>query len=766
MRLVIWSVLLALLLSPTLRAQENESLLTLDRIFASGDFHGEFASDVRWFGENSYVALRSSDSSKGKRNIVRIEKNGDTSVLVAAEDLVATDTQGMIDIQGFEFSKDLDLVLIYTNSVKVWRQNTRGDYWLFRRSTKSLTKIGSSAPPSQLMFAKLSPDGQNVGYVLANNLYMQNVGSGAIAQLTHDGTNDIINGTFDWVYEEEFDCRDGWRWSPDGKRIAYWQLNTTDVPTFTMIDNTTLKYPKLQPFKYPKTGEKNPEWRIGVIGVAEKGETKWLDLSKDEKEETYLPRMEWNESSDGLFVRQINRRQNAISLIAVDIATGKSNRLLSDKDDAWLDLHDDVHGFVLGGKLIPWISEKDGWRSFYLGERSNGNLQRITNFEFDVIRVVKIDERLGKVYFIASPDKPADRYLFSTSLDGKGKATRITPADQSGWHEYNISPDGSIAYHSFSSFGSPVQSELISLFDHKTIRTLTKNEALKEKLKKLDQTPVEFFKIEIGKESSGNESAQASSLANASGYQLDAWMIKPPNFDPSKKYPLLFHVYGEPAGQTVVNRWGGSNYLWHLMLSQMGYVVVSVDNRGTPAPRGREWRKSVYREIGTLASADQAAAARWLLKEHKYLDETRVGVWGWSGGGSMTLNLLFRSPDIYKVGMSIAPVPDMHLYDTIYQERYMGIPQENEEKYVNGSPITHAAGLAGELLIVHGTGDDNCHYQGVEKLVNRLIELNKPFSMMAYPNRSHSINEGANTSRHLYGMLTRFLEKNLPAGPR
>jgi dipeptidyl-peptidase-4 len=294
----------------------------------------------------------------------------------------------------------------------------------------------------------------------------------------------------------------------------------------------------------------------------------------------------------------------------------------------------------------------------------------------------------------------------------------------------------------------PPRVELVSLPDHKVVRSLAANENLSKKMAKMAPLPVEFFRVDIG-----------------SGVKLDGWLMKPANFDPTKKYPLLIHVYGEPAGQEVMDRWGGSQYLWHLMLTQQGYLVACVDNRGTPCPRGRDWRKAAYRRVGMLASEDQTAAVRQLLKR-QYVDATRVGVWGWSGGGSMTLNLLFRYPALYRTGMAVAPVPDMRLYDTIYQERYMGLPRDNPEDYRRGSPITHAAGLKGNLLIVHGSGDDNCHMQGTEKLVDQLVELNKPFTLMIYPNRTHAISEGKNTTRHLFGLLTRYLSDNLPADPK
>ncbi len=368
----------------------------------------------------------------------------------------------------------------------------------------------------------------------------------------------------------------------------------------------------------------------------------------------------------------------------------------------------------------------------------------MTNREFDVIRVLHIDEKGGFVYFLASPEKPTQRCLYRASLRASSSFERLTPTEEPGWHDYQFSKEGDRAIHTYSRFGSPPRAKLISIPDHKVIRTLAANDKLSDAVEKLARTPVEFFRAD-----------------NGSGVKLDGWLMKPANFDPTKKYPLLFHVYGEPAGQEVVDRWTGNQYLWHLMLTQQGYAVACVDNRGTPCPRGRDWRRSVFRKIGTFASEDQAAAARELLKR-PYLDPLRVGVWGWSGGGSMTLNLMFRYPDLYRTGMSVAPVPDMRLYDTIYQERYMGLPQDNEADYKLGSPITHAAGLKGNLLIVHGSGDDNVHYQGTEKLVDKLVELNKPFTLMAYPNRTHSINEGKNTTRHLYGLLTRYLNDNLP----
>jgi dipeptidyl-peptidase-4 len=334
-------------------------------------------------------------------------------------------------------------------------------------------------------------------------------------------------------------------------------------------------------------------------------------------------------------------------------------------------------------------------------------------------------------------------------LDGGADPQRVTPPGATGTHDYRISTDGRHAIHTSSAFGAPPRTALVTLPDHRVVRTLVTNDRVAANLDALERGAAEFFRVPIG-----------------DGLEVDGYAMLPPDLDRTKAYPLLVYVYGEPAGQTVRDQWHGGTYLWHLMLSQMGYVVVSLDNRGTPAPRGRDWRKSVYGQIGILASRDQAAAVRALLDRWSFLDRDRVGVWGWSGGGSMTLNALFRHPDLYHVGIAIAFVANQLYYDTIYQERYMGLPDDNPDGYEQGSPITFADRLEGDLLLVYGTGDDNCHYQNCEALVNELVAHGKPFEMMAYPGRTHSISEGPGTRKHLYAKMTRFLLEHLPPGAR
>lgn len=726
----------------------DKRTLTLDRIFASSEFRSETFGPARWLGDGSaYTTLEPSATNKETRDIVRYETaSGARSILIAAASLVPGGASTPLEIDDYAWSKDGRKLLVFTNTEQVWRQNTRGDYWVFDIAAKKLWQIGKNAPPSTLMFAKFSPDGTRVGYVRENNLYVEDLASGRITQLTRNGSKRFINGTFDWVYEEELDLRDGWRWSPDGRSIAYWQMDTEGVSDYYMINNTDSLYPKIITIQYPVAGETNSAARVGVISAAG-GITRWLQVPGDPRN-NYIARMNWAGNSNEIVLLQLNRRQNALNVILGNARTGQVQTILAEKDEAWVDVDVDDLAWLADGKRFVWSSERDGWRHVYLASRTGTAPQLITAGAFDVISIESVDEKGGWLYYIASPDNATQRYLYRTALSGNGQPERLSPADQPGSHSYSIAPNATWAFHTFSTIGSPPTVELVHLPEHRALRALAPNSATIANVKALDVNQPEFVKVDIGGD-----------------VTLDGWVIKPPRFDPSKRYPVLIYVYGEPASQTVLDRWMSTRYLWHQMLAQHGYVVMSFDNRGTPAPRGRAWRKVVYRKIGILAAEEQAAAAR-VAQSWPYVDPKRIAIWGWSGGGSMTLNQMFRYPDIYQVGMSIAPVTDQHFYDTIYQERYMGLPRDNEADYRRGSPVTHAAGLAGKLLIVHGTGDDNVHYKGTETLANVLIANKKQFTMMAYPNRRHDISQGSGTMRHLFELLTRYLETNMPPGVR
>jgi dipeptidyl-peptidase-4 len=726
--------------------QNNPSILTLDRIFSSSEFAGQFFGPARWVeGGAGYTTLEPSTTAKGARDIIRYDTStGNRTVLVAAERLVPGGQSAPLSIEDYAWSANGKLLLIYTNSQRVWRQNTRGDYWVLELSANKLSKLGGDAKPSTLMFAKFSPDATRAAYVRENNLYVESLADNRITQLTRDGSRTIINGTFDWVYEEELDLRDGWRWSPDGKTIAYWQLDAEGVKDFYLINYTAGLYPELIPVQYPKAGEKNSASRVGVV-AATGGATKWIEVQGDPRN-NYIARMDWAANSDELIIQQLNRLQNTNQVMLGDAKTGSVRKVLTEQDKAWVDLHGDEITWFDGGKNFLWISERDGWRHVYVVSRDGKSTKLVTTGAFDVISVENVDEANGWLYYIASPENATQRYLFRVKLDGSGKSERLSPTAQAGTHSYNIAPRAGWAFHTYSNFTTPPRIELVRLPEHTVTRPLAENAPLQAKVKQLNLGKVEFFRVDAGE-----------------GVQLDGWMIKPLNFAPSKRYPVIFHVYGEPASQTVVDRWGGARQLWHFMLAQQGYLVISLDNRGTPAPRGRDWRKIVYRQFGIISSQDQANAAKAIGK-WPFVDPARIGIWGWSGGGASTLNALFRYPDIYRMGMSVAPVGDPRYYDTIYQERYMGLPQDNAEEYKRSAPVTFAGQLKGDLLLVHGTGDDNVHYQNSEAVINALITANKPFTMMAYPNRSHGISEGRNTTRHLYELLTRYLHEKLPVG--
>jgi dipeptidyl-peptidase 4 len=731
--------------------------VTLEQVADPTPFIPEQFGPARWLpGENAYTTVEPSPS--GGAEIVRYDAaTGQREVLVPAARLVPPGARGPIAIANYAWSPDKQRLLIFTNTRRVWRDNTRGDYWVLDRESGALRQLGGpDAKPATLMFAKFSPDGQRVAYVRENDLYVEPVAGGAITRLTHDGSRTTINGTTDWVYEEELSLRDAFRWSPDSKQIAYWQFDVTGVRDFLLINDTDSLYSFTVPVQYPKAGTTNSAVKVGVV-AADGGTTRWFDIPGDPREH-YIARMEWlpprgTTQRNTVMIQRLDRPQQTLEVFLGDAATGQTRTFMTERDSAWVDIMNDAPIWTRGNAAFTWLSERDGWRHLWVvpleGCATSGTApacapRLVTRGDYDVERIALIDEKGGWVYFIASPDDAARRYLYRTRLDGSGQAQRVTPASLAGTNGYSVAPSGEWAIHTWSRFDTPPGVDLVRLPAHTSVRTLASNDSARAHVAALAHRPVEFFRV-----------------TGTNGVPLDGWMMRPADFDSTRTYPVLFHVYGEPAAQTVVDDFGWETYLFHLMMTQHGYVVVSIDNRGTPAPRGRAWRKSIYRKIGVISSEDQAAAARALFRQRSYLDSTRVAVWGWSGGGSMSLNLIFRSPELYGTAMAVAPVPDMHLYDTIYQERYMGVPQQNEQAYRDGSPLTFADRLRGNLLVVHGSGDDNVHYQGTERLVNALVAANKPFTMMVYPNRTHGIYEGPGTTLHLYSLLTRYLEEHV-----
>lgn len=712
------------------------------QVFAQGGMKWSGDDNSYFRIENDEIVQYSLPENKGK-------------VVISKQQLTPSDSKSPLRISFYSFSADKQKVLLFTNTKRVWRLRTKGDYWVLDLKNNALTRLGKSLPASSLMFAKFSPDGKSVAYVSGNNLYAEDLATNQIKALTTDGTVTLINGTFDWAYEEEFFCRDGFRWSPDSKSIAYWQLDASKIKKFYMINNTDSIYSQLIPIEYPKVGETPSACKVGVVSLID-AKTTWMNLPGDPAQH-YIVRMEFIPATNKLLIQQLNRKQNDSKLFVAEALTGETKSIYEETDNAWIDIYQSGNSYTIdftnnftwldSGKSILWTSEKDGWRHFYKVSLDGKAEKLITKGNYDIIDYGFTDAKTGYVYYTASPENATQKYLYRTKLDGSGTAELLTPSALKGNNSYSFSATGKYAIHNFSNHFTKPSREFIEVAKQKPIN---EKQSIVAKLDSLQEKPAtEFFKIKT-----------------KDGVEMDGWMVKPNDFDPSKKYPVVFYVYTEPAGATVSDNYGiGHNSLYAGDMAKDGYIYMSLDNRGTPTPKGREWRKSIYRKIGQVNIQDQATAAEEILKWN-FVDSSRVAVWGWSGGGSATLNLMFQHPEIYKTGIAIAAVGNQLTYDNIYQERYMGLPQENKEDFVKGSPITYAKNLKGNLLYIHGTGDDNVHYQNAEMLVNELIKYNRQFQFMPYPNRTHSISEGEGTQKHLSTLYTNYLKTHCPPGGR
>jgi dipeptidyl-peptidase-4 len=718
----------------------------LSVIILNSTVSGQDLPQIPWLADGK-TFLQAADGQLISRNI----QTGEEKVFVSRKQLTPAGQKTAIAPENFSVSDNGRWVLVYTNSARVWRKNTRGDYWLLNLDNNAFRKVGKNRISQSLMFAKLSPDASKIAYVSNKNLYVEDVASGAEKALTSDGKNKLFNGTFDWAYEEEFFCRDGFRWSPDSKSIAFWQVDATGTRNFYMLNNTDSVYPRIIPIEYPKVGQPISSVRIGVVNISS-ANIKWMNIPGNPKD-NYLVRMEWAASPDEIVVQQLDRKQQQSKIFLCQKLSGAVKLLYQEKDKAWIDIlaawdqdySDGGWEWINKGKEFIWASEKDGWRHLYRINKE-GSETLITKGNFDVIDIVKVDEKGGFVYYLSSPFNATQKYLYRSDLNGSGEAERISPANQPGTHEYRLSPHSDYAFHLFSNYYTPPVLEWVSLPGHIGPGGANRvADAIKSADK--DSSGIEFFTVRTRE-----------------GIEMDAWMQKPKGLNKSKKYPIVFYVYTEPWGQEVKDIYGvTNNKLYDGDMSEDGYLYICIDNRGTPAPKGREWRKSIYRRIGMLNINDQAMAAEEILK-WSYVDTSRVAVWGWSGGGTATLNLMFQYPGIYKTGIAIAAVANQLTYDNIYQERYMGDPAVSLNDYIKGSPVTYAKNLSGNLLYIHGTGDDNVHYQNAEMLLNELIRYNKQFQFMAYPNRSHSISEGEGTEMHLRTLYTGYLKKYCPPG--
>ncbi len=649
------------------------------------------------------------------------------------------------EIEQIVWNDNATKVLVYTNSKTVWRAKTKGDYWVFDLTTGKGKQLGKDLEASSLMFAKFSSDNENVAYVSKHNIYLENLNTGKITPLTNDGTDKIINGTFDWVYEEELAARDGFRWSPDGKSIAFWRVDASETKFHLMINNTDALYPFTIPVEYPKAGEKPSAVKIGIIDIKSL-KTNWLNVPGD-PDNNYLVRIKWIDNQS-LMVIQLNRNQNKVSMYNCNTNSGVATLIYKEESTAWIDVFDisawnyDAFPcqFVDNKKSFLWSSDADGWMHIYKISIDGKKKELITTAPFDAYFQGYNDET-KTIYFEASPTDATQRYLYETNLNSK-KTKRVTPQEFDGTNKYEFSTDAKYAKHTNSNINRNYNSRLVALPSHKKILP---KEADVFTIPKRDYS-LEKFKV-----------------TTVDGIEMDGIMAKPLDFDPSKKYPLFFFVYGEPMMSVANDTPNFNSFIAKLV--PKGYVGIAMDNRGTPVMKGTKWRKSIYKNIGIINTRDQAMAAKEILKWN-FIDVDRVAVHGWSGGGAVTLNLMFQYPEIYKTGVAIAAVADQHFYDNIYTERYMGIPSENEAAYIQASPVTHAKNLKGNLLYIHGSGDDNVHYKNAEVLINELIKYDKVFDLMVYPNRSHGIFEGEGTRKHLTDTFIKFIVENCPPGAK
>ncbi len=584
---------------------------------------------------------------------------------------------------------------------------------------------------------RASPDGKQTLEFDESGLFVREVESGQRNVLVPGPSNDR-----DVRYEDL-------AWSPDGKRILFVERDATDVRERAVLVPDDPSYPGVRYLRFARVGEVIDKLRVGRIN-SDGTDLQWLAIDSP-PEGFYLGQVEWAGSSDEILIEKFSRFRNQREFLLAG-TDGSVKRIYHESNDAWAESSQGKNSglhWIQDGKAFIVVSEKDGWRHAFLYSRDGKELAVLTPGEYDIIDRAIADEPGGWYYFYASPHEGTRKYLYRVPLDGSGVMERITPEDLPGTHEYTFSPDAKWAIHTFSTLDSPPRVELVSLPDHQVIRILEDNSELRERMKRELVHPTEFLQLDIG-----------------NGVILDTWMIKPKDFDPSRKYPVLVYVYGEPHAQTVLDQWGAVHIDFHRLIANLGYLVVSIDNRGTPAPKGAAWRRSVFGSLGPLSTEEQEAGLKELARARPCVDLTRVAIWGWSGGGTNTLNAMFRKPDSYHVGIAVVPKPQPHLYNAWFQEIFMRTRETNPEGYARAAAINFAEGLKGKLLIITGSGETNTHIQIVEGLVDRLIELGKPFDYMVYPNRDHGLREGAGTSVHLRMLMIRYLVENLPAGPR
>ena len=749
--------LLAFLLAPlaaVAQPADGPKRLTLETLFASPEFYGESFQGGRWAETGARLLYVEGDAS-GASSLRELDLTTDTRrTILDGSQLVKPDAEGLIEIEDYATSMDGAKTLLFTDSERVWRLNTKGYYYVLDNESGTVTPVADRSEGFQ-MFAKFDPAAEHVAFVRDRNLFVVDLATGTERALTDNGSEGgVINGTFDWVYEEEFGLRDGFRWSPDGRYIAFFQLDESGTRDFEMLDFTTL-YPESTRFRYPKAGETNAEIQIGVVEVAT-GETTFFDTDTwfeggDETE--YIAGMGWTPAlEDGtadVWMLRLNRDQNHVDLLYGDPASGDVDTILTEENDSYIEVETGFSDVATGtitylgdGDHFVWRSDRDGYGHLYLYENDGDFVRQVTTGAWDVTDFHGVDEAAGMAYVTTTAESPMERHLYRVPLAG-GAPVKLTTG--AGWHSVDLSRDFAYMVDTYSTATTPPMTTLYRTTGEE-LTVLVDNAALIDRLAAYDLPAPEFMTVPA-----------------ADGTPLNAYLVTPRDFDPTRAYPLLIHTYGGPGSQEVYDRWAGQERLWHQYLAETyGVLVAGVDNRGTGG-RGKAFKTLTQNRLGILEAEDQIAAAQWFGAQD-YVDADRMGIWGWSYGGYLSLLAMTygEGPETFRLGIAVAPVTSWRQYDTIYTERYLSTPQKNAAGYDLGSPTTYAGNLADDqdLLIVHGDADDNVHVQNTMAMVDALQAEGKQFDLMIYPGRNHGI-YGGNTRRHLYTLLTETVAESL-----